>query len=78
MTTNSVAYLLIDRQQPAAFFAPVLHYRQVFGWNIHKDTNEPLRLRAWLPLAEIFIAVYVGDNSLHRFIPERIVRFELT
>ena len=67
MTAYCVADLLIDRQQPAALLAPVLHYGQMLGWNIHEDTNEPARLRPWLPLADIFLAVDIRDNSLHRF-----------
>ena len=67
MTANRITDLLIDRQQPAALLAPVLHYGQMLGWNIHEDTNEPARLRPWLPLADIFLAVDIRDNSLHRF-----------
>ena len=71
MTANCVTDLLIDRQFPAALIAPVLHHGQMFSGNIHQNTNEPARLRPRLPLAEIFIAVYVGDNLLHRFISKR-------
>ena len=78
MPANSITDLLIDRQLPAALIASVLHYGQMLGWNIHEDTNEPARLRPWLPLAEMLIAVDIRDYSLHRFIPERIARFELT
>ena len=67
MTTNCVTDLLIDRQQPAALLAPVLHHGQMLGGNIHEDADESARLRAWLPLAEIFISIDIYDYSLHRF-----------
>ena len=78
MSANSITDLLIDRQLPAVLIAPVLHHGQMLGGNIHEDADEPARLWPWLPLAEMIIAVYVCDYSLHRFIPERIARFELT
>lgn len=67
MPANSITDLLIDRQQSAALIAPVLHHGQVFSGNIHQNTDEPARLRPWLPLADIFLAVDIRDNSLHRF-----------
>ena len=67
MTANCIADLLIYRQQSAALIAPVLHHGQMFSGNIHEDADEPARLRAWLPLAEIFLAVDICDYSLHRF-----------
>lgn len=65
---DCIAYLLIDRQISAALIPPITHDRQMFGGDVHQHTHKTLRLRPWFPLAERFIAVYICDYFLHRFI----------